>query len=619
MRETKFIKQNKEKWEAFEKELAKGSQRNVEKLNELFIQITDDLSYSRTFYPNRSVRVYLNGLAQQIFFRIYKKGRAGGQQFSRFWSEELPRLVYEARVDFRISFLVFASAMLIGALSSQMDPEFPSVIMGDSYVEMTKANIESGDPMAVYKEKGEFQMFLGITLNNMLVAVRTFLMGALFLVGTLVILIYNGIMVGAFQYFFVDQGLFVESFLTIWMHGTLEISAIIIAGAAGLTMGRGLVFPGTYSRLQSFRRSGRRGLKILLGTLPLFLVAGFIEGYFTRYTDAPNALRAVSIGLCLLFVVFYFVLYPVYRARRVPLTPGSGIALPPSGREKIAFDQILSAGEVFSRLFIVYRQYFSFLILICALSAGFYTAFSLGTSKLNPSETFIYPAALFGTFTRMGQFFYNNAIPFLPLVILGIWAFLLATTQHILLKMANPNQFKGRFPNFQALGQVLMPAAGLTLLLYFVNPLTWFAFLLLAGPLLLWSFTAQANGLGPIRSMAKSLNLLIAGPSRIFGIFLIVFLFGFTIFNLIDSPLFRGYFDLLSWVVALSQDRMDELTIVWLTLIYTFMLFLILTTFILSIGLTYFSLLEIRECPGLKERIDQLGLHRTIKGLETEE
>lgn len=71
MRETTFIRQNEKKWKEFEQILA-GERHAPEKLNDLFIQVTDDLSYARTFYPNRSVRVYLNGLSQRIFFKIYK-------------------------------------------------------------------------------------------------------------------------------------------------------------------------------------------------------------------------------------------------------------------------------------------------------------------------------------------------------------------------------------------------------------------------------------------------------------------------------------------------------------------------------------------------------------------
>ncbi len=619
MRETKFIEQNKEKWEDFERELKKGHRPDVEKLNRLFIQITDDLSYSRTFYPNRSVRVYLNGLAQQIFSRIYKNARSGGRNFRKFWSEELPLLVYESRTDFRLSFLVFALAMLIGALSSRMDPEFPAIIMGDAYVEMTQANIESGDPMKVYKSKGEFQMFLGITLNNMLVALRTFLMGALFLIGTLVILVHNGIMVGAFQYFFMEQGLLRESFLTIWMHGTLEISAIVIAGAAGLTMGRGLAFPGTYSRLQAFQRSGRRGLKILLGTLPLFLVAGFIEGYFTRYTEAPDLLRAACIGLSLLFVLFYFVFYPVYRARRddSPYTRASSLQL--DAQKGIDFGQILSSGEVFSKLFVVFRRHLGYLIRICLLMAAAFSTFAFLSSYNLPSETFFYPSEVFGTLRNMVQFFRLAVVPWLPIANGILFTILLASTHHILLTEAEPERFTGSFPNMRSLLVVAPPAFALSALLYFSPTLSLMGVMLGFPPILLWAFTAQVDAGNPLRSLGNSISLLFVSPSRVVGIFLIILLFGFTLFNLVDSPLVRGYVNLLSWVVALSQERMNELATIWLTFVYVFMLYLILVAFALSVGLTYFSLLEIRDCPNLRKKIEAIGLKKTIRGMETEE
>ncbi|MEZ4983506.1 MAG: stage II sporulation protein M [Saprospiraceae bacterium] len=258
MRETQFIRQNQQKWAEFEQTL-KDESKDADRMRDLFVEITDDLSYSRTFYPNRSVRVYLNGLAQQVFLKLYRSKRHTGSKVLTFWTDQLPREVYDARNAFRLAFFVFLLCFGIGMLSCAMEPEFAEVILGDSYVEMTRANIESGDPMAVYKQKGRFDMFLGITFNNLYVAFLAFTLGVFFGVGSLVILISNAIMVGCFQYFFIQQGLFWESFLTIWIHGTLEISAIVIASAAGITMGQGPAFPGTYTRMQAFQRSARRG------------------------------------------------------------------------------------------------------------------------------------------------------------------------------------------------------------------------------------------------------------------------------------------------------------------------------------------------------------------------
>ena len=350
MRETTFIQQNEEKWKEFEL-ILEGERNAPEKLNDLFIQVTDDLSYARTFYPNRSVRVYLNGLAQRIFFKIYKGKKSKRSHIAAFWVDELPLLLYQARYDLLFAFLLFVGAMAIGMLSCAAEPEFLRTILGDAYVEMTKENIASGDPMAVYKSRGEFNMFLGITLNNLLVALITFLFGVFYGIGSIGSLLVNGIMLGAFQYFFIAEGLFAESFLAVWMHGAFEISSIVIAGAAGITMGRGLVFPKTLTRMRSFQLAARRGLSIMIGVVPLFILAGFIESFMTRYTDAPDALRAFFIFLCLGFVLFYFVVYPRMRVKKGLVDLLKKQKLNPDHMQQINFASIKTTGELFTDTF----------------------------------------------------------------------------------------------------------------------------------------------------------------------------------------------------------------------------------------------------------------------------
>ncbi|PHN99655.1 hypothetical protein CSC82_32910 [Rhodobacteraceae bacterium 4F10] len=184
-------------------------------------------------------------------------------------------------------------------------------MLGDGYVNMTLENIENGDPMAVYKKANEVDMFIGITINNIRVAMYAFVLGMLFSVGTLYIMMQNGIMLGSFLYFFYDKGLFWESSRTIWIHGTIEISVIVIAGCAGLVLGNGLLFPKTYSRLESFKRSMKDGLKIMVSTIPFFIVAGFLEGFVTRHTEMPDWLAILIIVTSLALIIFYYVIYPV--------------------------------------------------------------------------------------------------------------------------------------------------------------------------------------------------------------------------------------------------------------------------------------------------------------------
>ena len=93
-------------------------------------------------------------------------------------------------------------------------------------------------------------------------------------------------------------------------HGTLELSAIVIAGCAGFVMGNSFIFPGTYSRLESFKRRAKKGLKIIIGLIPVFIMAGFIESFFTRYTQMPWIISLATILLSAAFIVYYFVIYP---------------------------------------------------------------------------------------------------------------------------------------------------------------------------------------------------------------------------------------------------------------------------------------------------------------------
>lgn len=147
----------------------------------------------------------------------------------------------------------------MGIVSAANDDNFVRLILGNGYVDMTLDNIARGEPMAVYNGSEEVPMFLGITLNNIMVSFNVFAMGLLTSFGTGWLLFNNGVMLGAFQTFFFKHGLLGESMLAIWLHGTLEIWAIIVAGAAGLALGNGWLFPGTYSRKESFMREPRKG------------------------------------------------------------------------------------------------------------------------------------------------------------------------------------------------------------------------------------------------------------------------------------------------------------------------------------------------------------------------
>lgn len=320
MKEITFLKQNADKWQQFENLISTKGNSDPDLMADLFIQLTDDLSYSKTHYPKAKTTQYLNSLAARVHQEIYKNKKEKKSRIITFWKYELPFIFKNSHKQLLYAFLIFFIAVLIGAVSSAYDDSFVRLIMGDSYVNMTLENIDKGDPMAVYKKMNEVDMFLGITVNNIYVSFLCFAFGIFFSLGTGYLLFTNGIMLGAFQYFFYAKGLLLESVLVIWIHGTLEISAIIIAGCAGLTLGNSFLFPGTFSRAASFVRGAKQGVKIAVGLVPIFITAGFLESFVTRYTQMPIWLSLTIILGSLTFIIWYFIIYPILLNNKAKTT-----------------------------------------------------------------------------------------------------------------------------------------------------------------------------------------------------------------------------------------------------------------------------------------------------------
>ncbi|MEQ8423254.1 MAG: stage II sporulation protein M, partial [Cyclobacteriaceae bacterium] len=107
MREATFIKQNKPRWEEFEKIVNQPQQAQPDRLAELFIQVTDDLSFSHTQYPKSRTTQYLNALASKIHLEIYKNKKEDKNQFIAFWKTEVPKIMYEVRKPLLYSLVIF--------------------------------------------------------------------------------------------------------------------------------------------------------------------------------------------------------------------------------------------------------------------------------------------------------------------------------------------------------------------------------------------------------------------------------------------------------------------------------------------------------------------------------
>lgn len=603
MKETRFIVQNKEKWLESEKLLI-NPVKDPEKLSSLFTQVVDDLSYSRTYYPNRSVRVYLNKIARQYFSIIYSHKRDNRNAFKSFWLDELPQIILYSKKQLLISLFVFVLSVMVGVFSSYKDPDFATTILGEDYITMTKENIEHGDPMAVYKKSHQVDMFLGITFNNLMVAFRTYVFGIFMAIGTLVILLYNGVMVGSFQFFFIERDLFIESALSIWLHGTLEISSIILAGGAGLTLGSGLLFPGTYSRLQAFQLSAMRSLKLMLGIVPILIFAAIIESFLTRYTNTPDVIKLILIILSACFIAGYFVIYPWLKSKRGFERPLAEVRLPPSPTETVSYSRLKNNAEILKDTFLFYSRHSNKLlswilpVALCVTAASFLREESIFIQLLSP-----WWEDLFTTMT----YALKTTIPLL----IPIHAFCTAIILYRVGKLLDNEATKMPFTlDIKTFLQIFLIMGLLYGLLYLGG---WGAFFSLCsfGFLLLISFSLVNTKGNIFHAISESWKLMRAYPMQLLELQFILLLLSFSFLMILSAPLIYVY----TSVFEISFTETDT----WAKTIIQFIeryikiasFYLLVPVLAGSTAYLYFTLREINTASHLKDAITKVGVRST--------
>ncbi|MEZ2446442.1 stage II sporulation protein M [Chitinophaga sp. RCC_12] len=325
MRESLFIKKNLSRWKKYQEEPTD----DPDEMAERFVSLLDDLSYAKTFYSFSKVTRYINGLAAGIYHRIYQNRKEDVGRFQLFFKYELPLLFRKHHRLLLFTLCFFLLFCIIGAFSSAHDETFVRGVLGDEYVNMTERNIANKDPFGVYKDGNPVMMFFRIAYNNIMVSFYCYIGGIFLGVGSLYLLIRNGVMLGVFQYIFFSHGLGWKSILVIWIHGTLEISSIVIAACAGIVMGKSILFPGTRKRIDSLRKGAKDGIKIMVTLIPVFIVAAFLESFVTRYTEMPLVVSLFILLASLAFILGYFIFYPIYLHKKGYRLSAEGKVLTP--------------------------------------------------------------------------------------------------------------------------------------------------------------------------------------------------------------------------------------------------------------------------------------------------
>ena len=627
MKETSFIDQNKKKWLKFQ-QMASSESSEPETLSDLYTDITDDLSYAQTFYNKRTVRVYLNQLAQSIHNLVHQERSESLRKLITAWRISIPLEVYRARKTMLFALVLALFWMALGSISTINNPDFARVVLGDDYVTYTNQMIQKGTPLGIYGTETQTAMFLRIAIHNTEIAFYSFVLGILFGIGTHIMLMKNAVMVGVFQTFFYVKGYLMVSVLTIWIHGAFEISAIVIACGAGMTLGNGILFPGSYTRLQSLQFAAKRGIKIMLSLIPFFLMAGWLEGFVTRnYSSLSDWSKWLLIAFSFSLIIFYYIIYPIIVARRNPhLIHESD---PPVRNFKNVFNlhKVRSFAELFTDSFSYYRVHIGKIIkanmivslpIIAAVMVLQNSAYSSDLVNKFPYEWQYLTELVLGTHLRYDTDY---------LAILGwsiVFTQLITTTLFGFTRQNGYTLKEMIIFNYRKLPAVYLGSLLILLITFFV-PYGFLFILLFAVPLFI--LTSASTALGE-RGFGNSFGEGFKFGARSYGTLLMVIML-MTFINALFAQLIAGvysyednffmrgepmYPDLLDmlaqFVSYIARSYTDHFMVpanIVREVVYVIFIFLTLPLFIIMLGFQYYTVREQETSFGLRKEFEKFG------------
>ncbi|HVR90489.1 MAG TPA: stage II sporulation protein M [Novosphingobium sp.] len=289
--------------------LRKLSDQDVLDLPVLYRTVASSLSIARETSLDAATLAYLEGLVQRAWFLVYGPRASLGSWFRRFLGGEWSRAVRAIGFDILIALAVMVAGTVVGWLLVASDPDWYHALVPTQFAdarvpgasrEALRATLfgSSGEPAM-----SAFAAFL--FSNNAQVSILAFALGFAFGIPSLMLLVQNTATMGAMLWLFASQGLLVDFIGWLSIHGTTELFAILLAGAAGLHIGRSMAFPGERSIMQAASEAGRRASQVMAGVVLMLVVAAMLEGFARQLVDNTQG-RFVVGGFMLLFWIAYF-------------------------------------------------------------------------------------------------------------------------------------------------------------------------------------------------------------------------------------------------------------------------------------------------------------------------
>jgi uncharacterized membrane protein SpoIIM required for sporulation len=279
----------------------------VRQMASLYRSVSADLARAKGQAVGKVVVQDLQRLTSRGYSQIYQGSRR--QEWQEIWDfcrYGFPETVQQNWVYIAISTGLFTLGGLVGWWFSWRDPGFMTLVLGQEFVETVKTSQELWTVSIMGIEPVASS---GIMINNIMVSLWAMIGGiAMFMpqvplltppgAFTVYLLLFNGLMIGCVAVLVAQANLAWDLWAFVFPHGALELPAIFMAGGAGLLLARGILLPGPYRRIDALRHYGLQAVRLLYGIIPLLVVAGLIEGFFSPQTWIPNGLK-YAVGMAL--------------------------------------------------------------------------------------------------------------------------------------------------------------------------------------------------------------------------------------------------------------------------------------------------------------------------------
>lgn len=286
-----FVEQRRPKWSTLERlldtaereGLSKLSLEDAQALSRLYRSASSDLLWVRARAGAADLSGYLNDLVGRAYALTYPGKRVRLGDLGRFLTLGFPDVMLREWRMFVAAFLLFWAGFGFGWIGMAFDPEAAPYLVPAQHLDLDPEERQKTEAQSHGATTGEQAMFTSFLFtHNIQVAFFAFALGLTAGLGTAILMFLNGVMLGSLAWVYASKGMMGWFWAWILPHGIPEISAIVIAGAAGFVLARAIVAPKGLSRRAALKREGRTALQLLLGTLALFVLAGFIEGTISQ-------------------------------------------------------------------------------------------------------------------------------------------------------------------------------------------------------------------------------------------------------------------------------------------------------------------------------------------------